>query len=146
MIGRPTGRALLLGAVVAAVLVVVGAALMVLDSPAEERRKRLDGRRVDDLHEIAEAVDAYWSRKGALPPDLETLEGWEGFDLPRSDPETEEPYEYRTTGEATYELCATFATEAPGEEAHWARRGHRLLWHHPEGEHCFELEAEEVER
>lgn len=146
MIGRPSGRALLLGGTAAVVALAVGAAVLVLDSPAAERRRRLDERRVEDLQEVAAAIDVYWTREGTLPPDLDVLAGWQGLDAPRTDPVTEEPYRYELTGESTYRLCATFATEAPGRPAQGSWRFRPTLWHHPAGEHCFELEAEEVER
>lgn len=146
MIGRPSGRALLLGGVAAVVAVAVGSALLVLDSPGEERGRRLDERRVADLHELAGAIDAYWTREGALPPDPDALAGWQGLEAPRTDPVTDEPYRYRVTGETTYELCATFAAEAPGRPARGSWRYRTTFWHHPAGQHCFELEAQEVER
>lgn len=146
MIGRPSGRGLLLLGVAAVVALAVGAAVLVLDSPAEERRRRLDERRVQDLQEVAAAIDVYWTREGILPPDLDVLAGWQGLAVPRTDPATEEPYGYRVTGEATYELCAAFALETSDWEAGRPWRPHAPYWHHPAGEHCFSLEAEEVER
>lgn len=146
MIGRPSGRALLLGGVVAATAAAVGVAVLVLDSPAEARRQRLDERRVANLREIAGAIDVYWTREGALPPDLDALVGVRGLDAPRTDPVTDEPYDYRVAGERTYELCATFATVAPGREPRGYRQRQDSFWHHPAGEHCFEVEAEDVER
>lgn len=143
---RPSGKALLLGGVVVFVVVVVVAALAVLDSPAEQRHQRLDERRVEDLLSIAAAIDAYWTREGALPPALETLAGWEGIDAPRGDPETGAAYRYRITGARSYELCATFATGARDREPRYARPPRTTFWRHPAGDHCFQLEAAEVKR
>jgi hypothetical protein len=143
---RPRGRALLLGVVVAVVAAAVAAAVLVLDSPAEERRRRLDERRVEDLHALADAIDAYWTREESLPRDLDALTGWQGLDTPTTDPVTGDPYRYHATGERSYELCATFETEAPAQDPRWPRRRHGPFWHHPAGDHCFELEAEAVER
>lgn len=142
MIGHPRGPALLLGIVAAVVVLVLGVALFVLDSPAEERQRRLDERRVEDLGAIADAVEAYRSREGELPPDLDTLADWEGFRLSPTDPVSGAPYEYRVTDVETYELCADFTTEAPGHDGRRRWRRHGTLWHHPAGEHCFELEVE----
>lgn len=142
MIARPRGRTLLLGTVVAAVLAVVGVAVAVLDSPAEERRRRLDERRIDDLHEIADAIDDYWTEGGALPPDLDALAEWRRVDLPLADPVTGTRYRYTPTGEQAYELCATFATESPSRSAPIGRYHHGRAWHHPAGDHCFRLGVE----
>lgn len=146
MIGRPSGRALLLGTVAALVAGAVGVAVLVLDSPGEERRRRLDGLRVEDLEELAGVIDTHWTREGVLPADLDAVAGWQGFDPPAADPETAAPYRYRIIGERTYELCATFVTATPDRRPRrvWSRHG--AFWHHPAGDHCFVLEAEEVER
>lgn len=145
MIGRPGGRALLLGGVVAVVLVVVGVALYVLGPPEQERRQRLDAQRIADLQEIAQAVDRYRAAEGALPPDLEALAGWRGFEPPHADPETQTPYRYRVVEGDAYELCATFATEEPPGENRRSTYRHGTYWQHPAGDHCFELEAQQEE-
>jgi hypothetical protein len=131
------------GIVVVGVVLVVGVAVWVLDSPTEERRRRLDEKRSTDLHRTADALDAYWTGKGELPSDLDVLARWRGLEGPPADPISEEPYEYRATGADTYELCATFAAEEPGREIGWARGEHAVFWRHPAGRHCFELEAYE---
>lgn len=146
MIGRPRGRALLLGSVVAVVLGVLGVAVAVLDSPAEQRRLRLDERRVDDLRALGEAMDLYWSEEGALPPDLDTLAGWRGMEVSTTDPESGEPYGYSVTDSTTYELCATFTAPFPTPESRNRWHRHPTAWQHPAGVHCFELEAESVSR
>jgi hypothetical protein len=146
VIGRPSGRALLLGAVATLVAGVVGVAVLVVDSPAEERRRRLDERRVADLTELAGAIDSYRAREGVLPADLDALAGWQGFDPPAADPETAAPYRYRITGERTYELCATFVTATQDRRPRPVRSRRQAFWHHPAGDHCFVLEAKEVER
>lgn len=143
MVRRPRGRALLLGASVAVVLAAAGAALLVLDSPAEERRERLDERRVRDLRKIVRQVDLYWTDRGSLPPDLDALRELRGLDPPPADPSTGAAYPYRTTGLGTYELCATFATDS-GEKGPWETP--EGVWRHGAGEHCFPLEAEKLER
>ena len=146
MIDRPRGGALLLGIVLAVVAAAVGTAILVLDSPAVERQRRLDERRIEDLRALAGAIDSYWTREAGLPAALDELIGWQGIDAPRTDPASGEPYRYRTLAEPRYELCADFAAAAPGRAPEWVRQGHRMFWHHPAGDHCFALEAETVER
>lgn len=142
---RP-GRRRLLAAVAAAVIAVVAAGLWVAGSPGEERRRRLDARRLEDLRQIAAAVDAYWTRIGELPASLKELSGWQGLAAPTGDPATGEPYEYRRRSDGRYELCAAFSREDPGPQP---RRRYQIgpsFWHHGAGRHCFELEAERLER
>ena len=49
------------------------------------------------------------------------------------------PYEYRTTGSQTYELCATFERESRGTEAAIAEG----FWSHAAGRRCYPLKAKE---
>lgn len=139
----PSGKAALLGAVAAVVVLSVGAALWLADSPTEERQRRLDDRRVMDLQAIERALDVYFSRNGDLPQTLEELGEGYGVADRRHDPVTGEPYGYRVTGDNTHELCATFDTASPaGEDGRW--RVATYFWSHPSGEHCFEVEAQKV--
>ena len=128
----------------AAALVVVGAVvagLVVLGSPREQRARRIDQRRLDDLRGIAGAVDLHWTREGRLVKSLDEVEA----ELPSSsdrDPETGELYSYELLGTDRYRLCATFGRASPTEGR--APRGD--FWTHAAGRHCFELEAKKIER
>ena len=136
-----SGRVLLLGGVVLAVVGAVVAAIFVLDSPAEMRRQKLDDQRARDLQGLESSIESYWQENGALPPSLEALAHWQHLDAPPTDPASGASYRYRITGDTTYELCATFASDTPDDEArpgHWPHYG--KFWRHPAGEHCFELE------
>ncbi len=55
---------------IVAVLAVVIAGVTLLDSPAQERLRRLDERRVDDLRSISAELDFYWTRQRTLPSSL----------------------------------------------------------------------------
>ena len=65
------------------------------------------------------------------------------------DPATAEPYEYRTTGEKSYELCAFFDRE---DERPEERSRSELLasserfWTHDSGRVCFPVGAMELRR
>jgi len=127
--------------VVAVVGVVIGGILL-LDSPAEVRARRLDERRVDDLRDITRKLDIYWTREGALPSSLEELANELGVFIELLDPETGQPYEYRVVSSNTYELCATFARDTAEEQG----RLYRDYWSHGAGRQCFQMEPQDVER
>ncbi len=122
-------------AVVVIAMIIVG--VSVLDSPAQERLRRLDERRVDDMRELSYELDFYWTREGTLPPSLEQLSSEPGVFVELSDPETGLPYEYRVLSSNTYELCAVFALETAAEQD----RFYKDVWSHGPGRQCFELEV-----
>ena len=122
---------------VVAVAVVYG--LMRVGPPSIERERRLDERRVEDLREIADAVDLHWTRRGSLPEALDSLPDTVASDASFSDPATGQSYEYRVLTESTFELCAIFGTD-------WLRPSMDVFWSHPTGRHCFDLEVREVQR
>ena len=68
-----TSGSVMLGAWVAVVIAAVVAGVFVLGSPADERARRLDRRRVEDLQGIAAATDLYWTRHSRLPASLDEL-------------------------------------------------------------------------
>ena len=127
---------------VVAVLAVVIVGVILLDSPAQERLRRLDERRVDDLRSISAELDFYWTREGTLPSSLEELSNEPGIFIDLYDPETGQPYEYRVLSSNTYELCAEFARDTADEQG----RPYRDYWSHGQGRHCFELGARDVNR
>ena len=133
--------------VIAVVAVVIVAAviggIILLDSPAQERLRRLDERRVDDLHQLAYGVDIYWTREGSLPASLAELSEQERIARDLADPATGQPYEYRVLGDRTFELCAVFArdTGTDGRDI-----PDRSFWLHGPGRQCFEVEAQDIGR
>lgn len=148
--GGPRGVRIFTGLVVVAVGAAIVGGLVLAGSPESARRTRLDDRREADLQGIATAVDLYWSQNRELPADLERLGRERGVRL-RSleDPQTGDPYEYRITGEKTYELCAVFDREDPGPSARdrgesWDGTGR--FWIHGAGRACFPVEAAELGR
>ena len=136
---------------VAAALVIVAGSLglgfTMAGSPFTARLQRLDEKRVNDLRGIHRVIQQmvtkveYGSVKFVqpLPKSLEEVAEYQrtresGAALDLSDPTTGEKYDYRATGEKTYELCATFE---------FARdRKYDLFWNHPAGRHCFKFNAE----
>jgi len=135
-------RLILTISLVVAVAAVVIVGVILLDSPAQERLRRLDERRVDDLRSISAELDFYWTREGTLPSSLEELADEPGVFIELYDPETGQLYEYRVLGSNTYELCAQFSRDTAEER----NRFYRENWSHSPGRQCFELEAQDVER
>jgi len=145
-------RAFAYAAVAMATAAVIGG-LYLAGSPVKERAKQLDMRRENDLQQISSAVDAYHAQEGSLPASLQLLLGPDKNYLYASvtDPATKVAYEYTTTGETTYDLCATFdAVSSPVDQfgnvkpvmtdsgmRPWGSR----TWDHQEGRTCFSLDA-----
>lgn len=135
-----TSRSIVVGTVVAVVVGgALGLGLWFAGAPAEERARRLDQRRVEDLRRIANAVDLYWTRQGDVPPSLDALPG-EGNDrVTLTDPVTGDRYSYRTLSSTGFEVCARFDTATTSDDS-------REFWRHAAGRQCFEADADDVER
>ena len=71
-------------------VIVVGAAvtagIVIIGSPAEERTRRLDTRRVEDLQRISGAVEVYHQRHQRVPLSLEELSKEPGLSAVARDP------------------------------------------------------------
>ncbi len=137
------GRLRIFAAVVAAAVVAaIVAGLVVLGSPAEQRRLRLDERRVRDLNAIVGEINLHWRTKSRLPATLGELR--DGARTVRhSDPVTSLEYEYRPIEGKEFELCAVFESESRSEPPYWSRRDR--IWSHGRGRQCFQLDAEKSE-
>ncbi|MBI2278677.1 MAG: hypothetical protein HYU81_01275 [Candidatus Brennerbacteria bacterium] len=114
-------------------------------SPSAERFRRVDVQRVQDLQMIQGEIINHWQRKAALPENFETLtDRIRGVTIPR-DPETRVSYEYRVTGDLSFELCAVFArasedggnARAPKPFVYSDAYEEGESWIHPEGRACF---------
>ena len=127
-------RYVALGSAIALVIVAVVAGLMVLGSPAEERLRRLDEKRLQDQQEISRATNGYWVRNGRLPASLDDLLQEPSVHVQSHDPDTGQTYGYRVVGDNSYELCADFQHQSVEESVN-------RFWSHDVGRHCFQLEA-----
>ncbi len=160
-------RSIALGAAVAAVVAAVAFGLVLLGSPAQERERRIDDRRVADLHGITAATDIYRARHGRLPASLDELAAEPGLRINTRDPTSSEMYGYRALDDGAYEVCATFAADSgaptgsssiiqrscqgchgPGspvaarvDDPVAAHRELRDLWAHGSGRQCFQMRA-----
>ncbi|PIR84113.1 hypothetical protein COU18_01785 [Candidatus Kaiserbacteria bacterium CG10_big_fil_rev_8_21_14_0_10_51_14] len=109
---KEPGRAKMINwAVGVLVLVTIVAGFFIIGTPQEIRAKKQDAVRINDLQGIQWQVVNYWQQKETIPTALADLsDPLMGYMLP-VDPKTAESYEYKKTGNASFELCATFATE-----------------------------------
>jgi hypothetical protein len=118
----------------------VAIGMLLLGSPAEERVRRFDERRVQDLASIARAVDLYWTRHVRLPSSFDELRKEPGGDAGFNDPSTNDLYQYRPLEAGSYELCAQFerGSRPPG------RATGDDFWSHGTGRQCFRREARKI--
>ena len=142
--------------IVSVVVLAVAWGFAVIGSPFEQRDKRFDERRVQDLQTIQNQIVYYWQRKESLPLILADLEDpISGFTVP-ADPQTGEGYEYvivkGTVGSISspqdikFQLCAFFSGSDLGEAVERAakpvapRGGYYLneVWQHDTGRYCFD--------
>lgn len=140
------GVKLFAGAIILMVVAAAGYALWLAGSPSAERSRRLDAQRVGDLQGIASSIDTYYSTHAAIPVSLGALQVSEAgkYYVGRTtDPVTETSYEYRTTSDTGYELCAAFDLPSepikPGYSSPYPYDG--VEWEHGAGRDCFELDA-----
>lgn len=135
------------------ITVVVAAAIVagffVMGSPKTERMRQFDEQRVGALQTIQSQVVFFWQQKGVLAASLDELKDpLGGWTAPR-DPETGAAYEYKKTGDLSFELCATFLlptaalTGAPQvcpENVGYCGDGSEFYYHewkHTAGRHCY---------
>lgn len=129
---RPGRRSLLL-VVSAAVAASVIAGFLALGTPQDERRRRLDEVRVDDLRALSSAVAAHFDRTGALPGTLAALDLRARKPDALADPAGRGPYGYAALDDSSFEICATFDEESPVDPARLAYDP----WFHGAGLECF---------
>lgn len=131
--------------VLAAAIVIasLAAALAVMESPAKQRDRRLDERRLQELQAVGEAIDEATTRAGRMPRSLAELAAAPGASLAIVDPVDGTPYGFRATAPTRYRLCASFATSTSDRDP-GARRNEyfRREWPHPAGLHCFERQLD----
>lgn len=125
------------------VLIAIIMGFVIMGSPSAARDIRLDDQRVSELQNIQNQVLFHWQQKGEMPKQLTDLEdSISGYRIPTL-PEGSN-YEYRLTGETTFELCAVFNRNSvessnrpkPSSPMYYPS-GMSENWQHSEGRHCF---------
>lgn len=90
-------------------------AFVVMGGPGEQRKLRLDQRRIDDLQSLQSQIITYWQQKETLPVSLSELsQPLLQYNIPQ-DPEFTKgkQYEYKKINNTTFSLCATFDRPLP---------------------------------
>ena len=133
---------MLAGAATVVVIATVIAGLIAIGPPGLQRERKLDKRRVQDLTTLTRLLNVYWLAHLQIPPDLDTLAKSPGVRVP-IDPQTGGNYEYITTGEKTYRLCAVFSQDTSAEpRADYFPIGEK--WLHGAGRTCFDRDIDKV--
>lgn len=130
-------RYLSFGLLIAVVAAAIIAGLYVLGSPAEQRLRRMDAVRTQQMIATSHALDAYWRRNQQLPASLDELLQDRDASAILAGIDVQTTQEYKPRGPATYELCATFNRASP--EPVEAPGG--VFWSHDGGRQCFVLEV-----
>lgn len=112
----PTNVPKILAMVLSAV--VLGSIVMgffIIGTPGEQRKRRFDEQRIQELQMIQTEVVNYWVQKETLPAQLTDLENSiSGFRVP-TDPATNQPYEYIINSDLSFDLCAVFGQQTVEE-------------------------------
>jgi len=132
-------------AIIGIVIFTVIAGFFIVGSPANERARKFDEQRINDLQTIQWQILNYWQTKNKLPQDLANLQDdISGFSIPRdSDSNATSSYLYSVKGVETFSLCAVFSTsnmDDPNFEGP-SPIGYRSWgdnWKHNVGQTCFE--------
>ena len=126
-------------AAVGSTVVVIAAALSGLwltGSPLEQRLRRLDEQRVNELRVLASTAERRWDGEQRLPETADHLVDGQYLTRLPTDPSTGEPYEYRVTAPRQFEVCATFDRPSRPENS-------GDFWFHEAGHRCFTFEMRE---
>ena len=132
-----SGRHILAVVTTVVVAAAVGTGIVLMGPPSDERSRRLDERRVEDLRQISFSVNLYNRRHQRLPVSLAELSEEPGLTFQSRDPATEESYGYSMLEPAKYQLCAIFDRESTEARSD-------VFWSHGGGRHCFVLKADEA--
>ena len=127
------------------VLASIIAGFFIVGTPSDQRKRRFDEQRIQELQMIQEQVINYWTMKNKLPENLDNLkDDISGYAVP-NDPETKMPYEYKIVEPLKFELCANFALSSKenkflneGPKYYSPYSSFQQNWDHEASRVCFE--------
>ncbi len=133
-------------------LAAIVAGFFLVGSPKEERARKFDDQRVQNLQFIQSEIVNWFVQKGTLPKTMDLLnDSIRGVVVPK-DPETGAAYTYEIIDKENFKLCAIFnqpsldqisTAKIPPERAVPAYPSGNLYygnenWAHGQGETCFD--------
>lgn len=136
-----TGLKIFAAIVTVFVVAAIVTAFVVVGSPSQERARRMDNQRSNDLQQLSWAVSNYYAQMKTLPSSIDDMRTAPNLYVQSIvDPQTGKMYEYRKTGAMSYEVCATFETEQAGNNPNYAQPVMKglpdLYFTHGIGRHC----------
>ncbi len=138
IVGQADGFIRLFGSVsLAAVLILFAASVMIVESPAQMRRIKLDNMVIDDFGQLRSAIESYYMDKKSLPDNLDVLKADYNYisDDTLKDPETGKAYGFRKLEAKKFELCAVFRTSNKDKADRFDYT--KAEWPHEAGEQCI---------
>ncbi len=122
---------------VAAVLV---SAFVFVESPRETRNIRHDNNILGKFNRIDSAINDYYAANKKMPESLDVLIGGRFYldEEILTDSATKKKFDYKVTGEKTYELCAEFRSSNKGKEYDYRYGYYSKRWRHDAGYQCLE--------
>src|SRR6185436_4310104 len=114
IIGMPIGIISVIKSSILIVLAIIWS-FHVIGSPMTQRNLRIDQTRVNDLSSMQGQIISFWQQKEKLPDQIGEIANPLGYYTLPVDPEFEKgkAYEYKKTGDLSFELCAVFALPMP---------------------------------
>lgn len=111
-------------------------------TPWEARKEKLDQTRVADIQTLKYAVEDYFRINYTLPKTLVDIKTTKTYVVDQSqvnDPETNIDYEYKVSGQTSYQLCANFSTDSLNDKKKQSYSS--VEFKHPKGHHCFDFKV-----
>ncbi len=131
--------------IIAIVTIAVVAGFFIVGSPREERLRRFDQQRVENLQFLQGELINYWMNKAKLPANLSLLkDDLRGIFIP-TDPENNQAYSYKVLSPLKFQLCANFNLPSLSTAYTNERKSMPIdpyyagqNWSHEAGQICFD--------
>lgn len=135
--------------IIGVVVIVLGVSLFFVGSPMQERERKFDVTRVNDLASIQSNIVEFYRVKKTVPSQLAELkDDVRNVQVP-VDPKTKASYEYVKKDDVSFTLCAEFAMESDDQDLSLSHpmyypyekgpyMGGGDVWKHGLGRVCFE--------